>query len=130
MAKRLYSFPNSAEAQDELASVCERLDEAQIEHYNTPGSVWGFSKATLWIKNESDYDKAKEIFERHVIEYADEARQRYQQETGYDPDASADDRFRFFLRHISQRKGAVIALVAGIALLYIYFEQFFRHFSQ
>lgn len=128
MAKRLYSFPIDAE--DEAESVSALLTEHNIEHYISPGSRWGFSRSSFWIKNNDDIVEAKKLFEQHATEYARKAREEYQASTGYNPDASRGERFQFFMRHLRHRKAMVVVLVVFLFLIYQYVKLFFNFFSQ
>ncbi|MDH5302102.1 MAG: DUF6164 family protein [Gammaproteobacteria bacterium] len=129
MAKRLYSFPQTPEAIDELASVCAVLDEHHIRYYETPGSTWGFSRASLWIEDDSDADRARQLFAQHAQEYALRARERYQQETGYNPNASTGEKLRFHLHHLNKRKLMILPLLGVLILLVLYFQMLFNLFQ-
>jgi hypothetical protein len=129
MAKRLYSFPMTPEAEDERDAVCEMLSNNHIEHYETPGSNWGFSKAGVWIKDDDDFDRAKQLFAQHQQNYAAEARKRYQEETGYNPNAGFKESVTFLLQHMARRKQALPLLLIALVLLYLYIEMFFGLFS-
>lgn len=124
MAKRLFSYPFDAE--DEAESVCQELEAQNIEYYVTPGSRWGFSQPTIWLRNDADYEKAKTLLSEHAEKYAQRARLSYQQETGYKPDAPLPEKFIFLLHFWRQRKLIVLASLLGLGIIGVYFVLFFR----
>ena len=95
MSKRLFSYPPEAEA--EADGVKKTLEDNGIEFYETPASRWGFSQPAIWIRHDSDFSSAKALFDAFQQEFAKSARQRYQEETGYDPSAPMWQRFTWAL---------------------------------
>ena len=126
MAKRLYSFPPDAEHQAE--EIRAMLEQNNIEFYETPPSRWGFSNASIWIKNNDDFPVAKSLFEQEIIEYAAKARERFEQETGYNPNANAAQRLSFNLRYLVSKRAAIPLVVFGLFLVGLYFYLFFKLF--
>ncbi len=120
MAKRLLSYPVSDDA--EATSLKQRLDEAGIEYYETPGSRWGFSHPAIWIRNEQDLVQAKQVLEQHMSDYASQARRDYQRQTGYDPQAPLPRRIWFNLYFLWHRKTKALLLLLALFLIgsYIY----------
>jgi len=126
MTKRIFSYPASAE--QEADSIRHLLQTHHIEYFETPASRWGFSNAAIWIKNDDDADRVERLLQQHHEEFAEKARQQYQKETGYDPSASLPAKALFTLRHIFRRKSALLLLMAGFFLLYVYLYLFFSLF--
>ena len=127
MTKRIFSYPDSAE--QEAQGIRTLLEAHHIEFFETPASRWGFSNAAIWLKNDSDGDKVQTLLAQHHTEFAQQARQRYQMETGYDPNASWTVRARFTLKYLFQRKTVLVAVIVGFFLLYLYFNLFFSLFK-
>ena len=127
MSKRIFSYP--AYAEQEASSIRHLLETHHIEYFETPASRWGFSNAAIWVKNDVDADKAEELLQQHHQEFAEQARRQYQMETGYDPDASLPEKLLFTIKHILRRKTALILLLIGFFLLYLYFSLFFSLFE-
>ena len=122
MAKRLFSCALSDT--DELDYFSEIMEENQIEYYLTPGSSFGLSKPGLWIKNNEDFKKAKALFKSHEAEYAKLAREKYQEETGYNPNAEGKEKYQFLLQHLYKRRFLIPWVILGFVCLYWYLSTF------
>lgn len=127
MAKRLFSCPLSE--QDELDYYAELMEQHHIEYYITPGSAFGFSKPGFWIKDDKAFPAAKQLFEEHQVTYAEQARKKYQQETGYNPDATGKEQWRFFLKNLHQKRFLLPWIFLGFVILYWYFDAFLGMFG-
>jgi len=127
MAKRLFSCPISE--QEELDYYSKIMEENEIEFYITPGSSFGFSKSGFWIKDNEMFAKAKAIFEEHQVIYAQQARERYQQETGYNPGATGKEKFDFFLKNLYRKRFLLPWIFLGFVVLYWYFSAFLEIFG-
>lgn len=127
MSKRLFSYPQDAEK--EAQGVKKLLEQHRIDYYESPGSRWGFSNPAIWIKNDDDIDEAKRIFDQFQQEYAQQARESYRRETGYDPNAPFLQRFTFAFTRLLSNFKLMLLLIIAIALLYIYLNAFFSIFS-
>ncbi len=126
MAKRLLSY--SPEQGDEAAEICELLQTAGISFYETPASRFGFSSAAIWVTQDSDLARAKALLTEHEDVYAQQARARYQAETGYDPTAPLNDKLRFYIRHLYTKRKLLPFVIIGFALVVWYFYLFFDVF--
>ncbi len=129
MPKRLFSC-SSTDDFDEIYYFSDLLEEHNIEHYDVPGSSFGLSKPSLWIRNDEDFPKAKQLFHKHEAAYAAHARQRYQEETGYNPDANNKEQWQFFLKTLSRKRAILPVIFLGFVILYWYFDSMFGLFSQ
>ncbi len=127
MAKRLFSC--SASDLEEIDYFSKIMEENNIECYDVPGSAFGLSKPSLWIKNEEDFEKAKILFKAHEEKYAALARQRYQEETGYNPNASNKEKWDFFLKNLYEKRALLPFIILGFVFLYWYFSKFFTMFD-
>lgn len=126
MAKRLLSYSEDNIRQAE--EVAELLEQNEIEYYETPSSRWGFSKASIWIRNDTDFEQAKVLFEQNIKDFAERARRAYQEETGYNPDAPLEEKTRFYLNFLKQRKAAIPVVILGIGLIALFYYFFFGLF--
>lgn len=128
MAKRLFSF-HPDDGVKEVEFVGERLKQQSIEYYETPGSTFGFSKPTLWIKHDTDFSQAKQIFLDGQHEYAKLAREQYQAETGYNPNAPLNEKIIFHLNFLYHKRKILPFIILGFILLYLYFSLFLSAFG-
>lgn len=127
MSKRLFSFAITDD--DEPEYFGHLMEEHNIEYYIVPGSVFGFSKPGFWIKKDEDFDKAKQLFIEHEEKFAALAREKYQQQTGYNPNANSNEKFLFWIEFIKNRPKSVLATVIGFGLIIWYFSLFFEMFQ-
>ncbi len=124
MSKRLFPFSNDNHQEAEF--VGEHLQQHGIEYYTTPGSLFTFSRPAIWVKNEDDFVEAKRILLENQPRYAKMARERYQAETGYNPNAPLKQRIYFNLRFLYQKRKRLPFVILGLALVYWYFSMFFQ----
>lgn len=127
MAKKLFSFTLTDD--DEPEYFGKLMDEHKIDYYIVPGSVFGFTKPGFWIKNNEDFVKAKQLFIEHEEIYAKLAREKYQRETGYNPDAHGREKVSFWIQHIKQKRASFVLVVFGFILIAWYFSLFFDVFN-
>ncbi|MDH5257534.1 MAG: DUF6164 family protein [Gammaproteobacteria bacterium] len=127
MAKRLFSC--SSNDIEEIDYFSKIMEDNNIDCYDVPGSSFGLSKPSLWIRNDDDYPKAKALFIEHESAYAELARERYQRETGYNPEASDKEKWRFFLKNLREKRGTLPFIFLGFVIVYWYFDSIFGLFS-
>ncbi len=127
MSKRLFAY--TAAELEEAEHIRRLLDEHHIGYYETPASPWGFSKAAIWLHNDDDHARAKALLQQHEAEFARQARQRYQAETGYDPRAPFPQSLFFLLKHWYRKRHLLPWVILGFALIYLYFRMFFGLFA-
>ena len=128
MAKRLFFFAIDDSTEPEYFGKI--LDEHNIEHYIVPGSAFGFSKPAFWVKNDEDFPKAQTLFKQHEEEFARLAREKYQKETGYNPNANRNEKFIFWINYLKARPFNVLGAIAGLGLIIWYFSSFINMFSK
>jgi len=128
MAKRLFSYPTDDNKEAEF--VGERLTENSIEYYSTPGSHLGFTKPALWIKHNDDFARAKAIFHECQPLYAKMAREQYQAETGYNPQAPFKEQLVFHLHFLYRKRKILPFIIIGFGVMYLYFSMFMGMFSE
>ncbi len=122
MAKRLFSFPYTAENEAEV--IRKTLTENNIAFYQTPGSRWGFSNPAIWITIDNELPRAKELFTEAQKHYAQQARENYQQDTGYNPNAPFKERTLFSLKYMLFNKKS-IPLIFFLGLIIYFYYHFF-----
>lgn len=76
--------------EDECIDVLRLLEQAEIEHYMTPASRWGISHGGIWLVDESDWPRGKQLFDQ----YQAERRERARHELAGDPTATLGFRLR------------------------------------
>jgi len=128
MSKKLFSYP--PDSKEEAESLKQRLQDQNIDYYETPGNQWTYTKASIWIKDDDVFSLADEILQNHIKEFAINARAKYQAETGYDPSASLKIRFWYFLTHLYRKKALLPILALAAFFIYLYFSLFFSLFTQ
>ena len=127
MAKRLFSCADTST--EELDYFSEIMGQHNIEYYTVPGTAFGLSKPSLWIKNDDDIDRAKELFKAHESIYAEMAREKYQKETGYNPNADKKAQRQFFLQHIYKKRALIPWIILGFICMYWYLSKFVGMFD-
>jgi len=128
MSKKLFSYP--LDCIEEADSLKQRLQDQNIEYYETPGNQWTFTKASIWIKDDDTFSLANEIMQCHIKEFAINARAKYQAETGYDPRANIKTRSWYLLIHLYRKKALLPLLALAVFFIYLYFKLFFSLFTQ
>jgi len=128
MAKRLFSCSSSHDV-EEIHYFFKVLEENNIDCYDVPGSSFGLSKPSLWIRNDEDFAEAKALFQKHEPIYAALARERYQDETGYNPRASNKEKWNHFFKGLYHKRALLPAIFLGLVIVYWYFDSIFGLFS-
>ncbi len=59
MAKLLFKLNGVSE--EEANEIRELLDEHDVEYYETHSGRWGISLAAVWIKNNDQFESAREL---------------------------------------------------------------------
>ena len=63
---------------DEIAEIREMLDQHQIAFYETEPNRWGISAGAIWIKEESESDRAKVLMAGYQAERKTRAQSDYE----------------------------------------------------
>ena len=53
---------------DELADIYILLDEYQIDYYETSAGTFGISLAALWLRDESQLERAKKLLDEYAAQ--------------------------------------------------------------
>lgn len=113
MAKLLFKLNGVTD--EEADFVRSRLDEAEVDYYETRQGRFGISLAGIWLRNEDDYEEARVLLNEIQADWLEEVRQH--------PVPSTGERFlagpaRFIL--------TLVAIVAIISLTVIPFMDAFE----
>ena len=76
MAKQLFILRGVPD--DEADEIRALLTEQQIDFYETPAGSWGMSMPAFWVKDESQFDQAKQLLEEYQQQRQQQARAEYQ----------------------------------------------------
>lgn len=110
MPKLLLNLRNVPE--DECIDVLRLLEDAHLEHYMTPASRWGISHGGIWLVNDADWERAKDLFDRYQVE----RRERVRKELAEDATAT----LAYRLKHEPLRMLVLFCLLlmaAGLLVL-------------
>lgn len=66
--------------EDELKDIYELLEEYRIEVYETDAGNWGISMPALWVKDEDDYPRARELLDQYQAERSQQARANWERQ--------------------------------------------------
>ncbi|MBT8132410.1 MAG: hypothetical protein KJO35_09090 [Gammaproteobacteria bacterium] len=64
---------------DEAQDVRDLLTAHNIDHYETPAGNWGISMPSLWLRDESQRDRAKALIKDYQEQRASTAREQLAQ---------------------------------------------------
>jgi hypothetical protein len=62
---------------EEADKIRELLDENQIDFYETDAGRWGVSVAALWVKDEDQFEHARQIINTFQVEHSKAMRSQY-----------------------------------------------------
>ena len=82
--------------EDEEIEVRRLLDENHIAYYETSAGTFGMSLAALWIRDDGEIDRARELLDAYQGERFKQAREHYEQQQR---DGSAETHLQRSLRH-------------------------------
>ena len=75
MSKLLFKLRNVPD--DEAEEVRVLLSEHQIDFYETTAGNWGISMPALWVREESQYEQARELLDTYQVEHSVRVRTEY-----------------------------------------------------
>ncbi|OPX55225.1 hypothetical protein SAMN02745127_02184 [Oceanospirillum multiglobuliferum] len=73
MAKLLFKL--NAVTEEEANFVRTRLDEAEVNYYETSQGRFGISLAAIWLRDEEDYETARALLDSIQQEWLEEVQQ-------------------------------------------------------
>lgn len=114
MAKLLLNLRHVLE--DEADDVRAMLERARIGYYETPPSMWGVSAGGIYVRDNDDLPRAKQL----MAEYQAQRRERVRAEHEAALRAGTAETFRTVLRNEPLRVAltavAIVVLLALVAL--------------
>ncbi len=81
--------------EDELIDVRRLLDEHNIDFYETDAGRFGISLAAIWLRDDGEIERARELLQRYQQERYQQARQVYEQQQR---DGTAETQLQRFWR--------------------------------
>ena len=119
MAKLLLNLRNVPD--DEADEVRAWLADSGMEFYETQPSPWGISQGGIWMRNDADIGRAKQM----MAAYQEQRRQRALAEQATAQQDGTAETFGVLLRkrplYVLAMLGAIVAIVvATIALPYLF----------
>jgi hypothetical protein len=72
-------FPLRGVPEDEADEVRELLTEQDIDFYETSAGNWGMSMPALWLRDDSELEKARYLLSAYQQQRFDTARENYLQ---------------------------------------------------
>lgn len=110
MAAKLISLRDVPE--DEIDDICKLLTEHRIDFYETPPGNWGISSHTIWIQENDELGRAKEVLAAYQEKRGQRIREEYAQ-------MKATGMHRTMLDEIRENPVKVTALIAlAVAIAY------------
>lgn len=113
MAKLLFKLNSVTD--EEADFVRARLDEAEINYYETTKGRFGISLAALWLRDEEDFESARVLLDEIQRDWLEEVRQHPVQTTG-----------ERFLEHPTRFLLSIVAIIAIASLTLIPFLDAFK----
>ncbi len=77
MAKRVFSLGGVPD--DEADDIRQLLENAGVDYYETPPGPFAITAAALWLNQDSEYERIKQLIDDYQTTRALTARQHYQQ---------------------------------------------------
>ena len=112
MARQLLKLRNVPE--DELAEIYELLEAHEVDFYETSAGNWGISMPALWLRNDEDYSRVRDLLDEYSEQRYQRAREKYEylKQTG---------KARTFM-DIARESPIKVALYLAIVFVLIYFS--------
>jgi len=105
--------------EDEAEEVRALLREHRIDHYETPGGRWGISVAGLWLPDDREFARAKQLLDAYQAARTAQARAEYAR-------LKAEGRAETLLDRIRQQPLQFLFVLAFVAaILYLSIQPFF-----
>lgn len=76
MAKKVYD--TNWASSEEVSDILALLQRHAIPHYETPKGIFGLSVGAIWVKDDSDYETARQIIEEYDKARALRVRQQHE----------------------------------------------------
>jgi len=118
MAKQLFILRGVPD--DEVKETRALLIEQQIDFYETPAGSWGMSMPAIWVKDESQFDLAKQLLDEYQQQRQAHAQTEYQSLNQQGKQRSVIDLFK------EQPLRYLLYLIFIVAVLYLSLSPFLK----
>ena len=101
-------FKLASVSEEEADGVREALESVEVDFYETPGGLWGWSLPAIWVKHNKDYILAREAIDKFQETYVKKIRES--------------------VSPVSQQSNwkIILVLILGAIVLYV-FNSFWLH---
>jgi hypothetical protein len=99
--------------EDELIEVRRLLDEHQIHYYETDAGRFGISLAAIWLRDDGEIERARELLDTYQQQRYQQAREAYEQQLR---DGTAETLLQRLWR---QPLRSLLFIIAIIVVLYL-----------
>jgi hypothetical protein len=111
MAKIIFKLQSVSE--DEAQDVKNLLSENGLDFYESPAGNWGVSMHALWLNDETQYGRAKQLIDEYQLDRSQRVRRETQQKI-------ANGEYETFVNRLRKKPVQVlITLVFVIFILYV-----------
>ena len=94
---------------DETAEIRELLDQHQIAFYETEPNRWGISAGAIWIKEDADADRAKDLMASYQVERKSRAQAEY-------ASAQREGTLETFWTQVRKQPLRLVMILFGVAI--------------
>ena len=111
MAKIIFKLRSVSD--DEADDVRQLLNDNHIDFYESPAGNWGISLHALWLRDDDQYSRAKELIDAYQLERSRRVRMERQE-------AIERGEYETFFQRVSNRPVQVLLVLAFIVfILYV-----------
>ena len=118
MAKQLFILRGVPD--DEVDEIRDLLTEQQIDFYETPAGSWGMSMPAFWVKDESQFDLAKQLLDEYQTQRQAQAQIEYRALKQQGKQRSVIDLFKEQPLHF------LLYLIFAVVVLYLSLSPFLK----
>jgi len=113
-------FKLNSVPEDEANEVRDLLDKHEIHFYETDSGRWGLGYAAIWMKNDEQLDKAKNLIQEYQVERYQKVNSEHKE---LEQSGEKISRISFFMH--SPIKFTILLIFAGL-LAYFTVIPFFK----
>lgn len=115
MAILIFRLKNVPE--DEAQDIRDLLDENDIDYYETPAGILGFSMPGIWLKNEDQAERASLLIDEYQQQLQSRVRKEYEMNKRTVMHMLKEDPLRYF--------GSILAIFfICYFMVYLFFNLF------
>jgi hypothetical protein len=109
--------------EDEARELRQALDDDGIEFYETPADRWGVSMPAIWLKDESQLQKAQSAVKQCQQQRSARFRQEYES-------LKKAGKLETFISRLKNKPLMVLMYILMLALVLYFFTMPFIYFAQ